>query len=306
MGFLGDIFGGGDSDYEAIQIPDFEEDKYFGQTQDILFPFGQNLLSGNIPEYYSPIGEIGGDIFENMLHSVETDVLTGANESLARMGVRGPRGADIAAKTLSSIIPKLRYEDLVRGLEGRQFLLGAGSDILSGVRSGSLDIMGMKNQYALQKAGLDIKQSLGQAELENSGGDLLSSLISTGANIYKTNKIGDILRGSAEGSSGGSSGGGDTASDVASMASTVASVMSLASMFSDICLKENITKIGKIKDLNIYRWNWKKGFEKMIGKTPNIGFIAQEVQKIYPSMVIKNEKGYLMIKYKELFEKEFN
>jgi len=68
---------------------------------------------------------------------------------------------------------------------------------------------------------------------------------------------------------------------------------------SDIRLKKNITKVGKLKNgLNIYKWEW-KSFAKTLGmplKT-TIGVMAQEVQKLKPEAVHEHESGYLMVDY---------
>jgi len=60
-------------------------------------------------------------------------------------------------------------------------------------------------------------------------------------------------------------------------------------------LKEYMVKIGKIDDINIYKFNF-------IGKNvTEIGVIAQEIQEIKPECVITGEDGYLRVKYDKLF-----
>ena len=71
---------------------------------------------------------------------------------------------------------------------------------------------------------------------------------------------------------------------------------------SDKRLKKNITKIGKFKSgLNIYKWEWKEGAEKL-GADMNhtIGVIAQEVKDMFPNAVVKMDNGYYAVKYSEL------
>lgn len=71
---------------------------------------------------------------------------------------------------------------------------------------------------------------------------------------------------------------------------------------SDKRLKKNITKIGKFKSgLNIYKWEWKEGAEKL-GADMNhtIGVIAQEVKDLFPKAVVKMDNGYYAVKYSEL------
>ena len=61
---------------------------------------------------------------------------------------------------------------------------------------------------------------------------------------------------------------------------------------SDIALKENISEISssyeKVKQLNPVTFNWKEEQEK--GTDEQIGFIAQEVEKVYPELV-EGEEG---------------
>lgn len=71
---------------------------------------------------------------------------------------------------------------------------------------------------------------------------------------------------------------------------------------SDKRLKKNITKVGKFKSgLNIYKWEWKEGAEKL-GADMNhtIGVIAQEVKDLFPKAVVKMDNGYYAVKYSEL------
>lgn len=149
----------GDSKMEDINIPDWIEDPFYKKSQDELFPMGKNLLSGNIPEYYSPIGEMGGDTFNKFLQSSIGDITKSVQESSAAMGIRGPRGAAATAEAVGQISPALRYQDQRDAIEGRKFLLGAGSDILSGVRGGALNWMNQRNDFSLGATGLEMDKA---------------------------------------------------------------------------------------------------------------------------------------------------
>lgn len=66
----------------------------------------------------------------------------------------------------------------------------------------------------------------------------------------------------------------------------------IAAMASDERLKENIKLVGKLNNgMNVYCFNYKGQNQ------PQIGLIAQEVQKIKPEAVVENEDGYLMLRY---------
>lgn len=67
----------------------------------------------------------------------------------------------------------------------------------------------------------------------------------------------------------------------------------MAAMLSDERLKENIKPVGKLDNgLTVYEFNYKGD------NTPQIGLIAQEVQKVKPEAVTKTEDGYLAVNYK--------
>lgn len=81
---------------------------------------------------------------------------------------------------------------------------------------------------------------------------------------------------------------------VAQMAGTA---ISLAAIFSDKRLKEDLILVGKANNgLNIYLGKYTKESGLDDGKV-HLFLIAQEVQKIKPEAVIKNENGYLMVDY---------
>ncbi len=67
---------------------------------------------------------------------------------------------------------------------------------------------------------------------------------------------------------------------------------------SDIRLKKNIRKIGKtISGLNVYLLELKEWARKIVGSSPTVGVIAQEVMEIIPKAVIRGKHGYLMVDY---------
>ena len=77
-----------------------------------------------------------------------------------------------------------------------------------------------------------------------------------------------------------------------------------ASAFSDRRLKVDLKKIGTHSTgLNVYEWEWNaKAFVLGLDKHPRKGFIAQEVQKVFPKAVFEGSHGYLMIDYSKIKE----
>ena len=75
-------------------------------------------------------------------------------------------------------------------------------------------------------------------------------------------------------------------------------------MQSDRRLKVDIKKIGTHSNgLNVYEWEWNaKAFVLGLDKYPRKGFIAQEVQEVYPEAVFEDNHGYLKIDYSKIKE----
>lgn len=73
---------------------------------------------------------------------------------------------------------------------------------------------------------------------------------------------------------------------------TIGATGQFLALLSDKELKENLKKVGKLDNgLTVYLFNY-------IGdKTPRIGLIAQEVQKVKPDAVVENADGFLSVRY---------
>lgn len=82
---------------------------------------------------------------------------------------------------------------------------------------------------------------------------------------------------------------------------TAVSVGSL--FFSDPTLKENVEQIGTVCDLNLYQWDWVPETEgTIITACMNIGFMADEVEVIYPEFVMEFA-GLKVIDYHKLLDR---
>lgn len=69
-------------------------------------------------------------------------------------------------------------------------------------------------------------------------------------------------------------------------------------LFSDEDMKQNIEFIEKDKNgLNIYSFEYKNEFKELCGYGRYKGYIAQEVEKLYPKAVTLADNGYRMIDY---------
>ena len=61
--------------------------------------------------------------------------------------------------------------------------------------------------------------------------------------------------------------------------------------------KENTSGLDKIRQLKVFNYTFKKD-EK---KTPHVGVIAQDLQKVFPDAVKKGVDGFLTIRMENMF-----
>lgn len=93
---------------------------------------------------------------------------------------------------------------------------------------------------------------------------------------------------------GAAAGGGLLGAEAATAFGGSVGLGTILGLLSDRRLKENSVKLGQYKGLNWYRWDWTEDID-----LPNEGFIAQEVQSIYPDAV--NDYGYLTVDYRRIY-----
>ncbi len=73
--------------------------------------------------------------------------------------------------------------------------------------------------------------------------------------------------------------------------------------FSDPALKENVEEIGLIGNLKVYQWDWIKKAKKTIVRFyPTIGFMADEVEELYPEYV-SEYCGIKVVNYPKLLDR---
>ena len=76
----------------------------------------------------------------------------------------------------------------------------------------------------------------------------------------------------------------------------------------DTQLLEEIENIVKQKEfsngLGWYKWDWNDTAKELgFGKRPVEGFIAQEVEKLYPDTIIEKECGYKAIMFEDVLRR---
>jgi hypothetical protein len=130
----------------------YQEDPNFTETQTKLKDYGTGLLDGNIPDYYKAIGQSNSQEFQDLLSMNTKDVQTAANEAAAKSG--RARGGYLPAATsgaLADSAAQLRYSDYARSLQGKEYLLNTGNNMLSGVRSAAFGNQQQENAFDQNK-----------------------------------------------------------------------------------------------------------------------------------------------------------
>ena len=64
----------------------------------------------------------------------------------------------------------------------------------------------------------------------------------------------------------------------------------------------SLAGLAEISKLKVYSYNYKKDLKKL----PQVGVIAQDLRKIFPNSVTKDENGYLNIRWDEMFYASIN
>ena len=198
-----------------INLPSFYEDPLYRPTQEKLSSFGTGLLEGRVPSYYKDIGEAGGAPFEDVLRMTTRDISRGVGESLAKSRTsRGGLGASVIAEKVGDATTKLRWADMLRAIEGKQFLLGLGTRTQEGVRSSALQFGGQKNRFNISNASLELNMAQAEqaradqkkAQKSAMWSQILSGAIGAGSNLLGMGMYSSALKGGTSMLGGGGGG----------------------------------------------------------------------------------------------------
>lgn len=172
--------------------PDWYEDPYYKKTQDRLYDEGTKLLEGKPGEYYAPLGEVGGSMFEDVIAKSTRDITGAVNEDAAKRGMgRSGATSNAIARAVGDKTTELRWSDFLRAMQGRASFLELGNNMVSGVRSAGLTYQGQKNNFNLASTGYMADSAVKQYEADQiqSGqqaaakGNFFGSLIEGGMSL---------------------------------------------------------------------------------------------------------------------------
>lgn len=187
--------------YQPIQPPSYYLNKNFEPSQEYLNTLGQDIVSGNIPDYYSGIGESNSQEFQNYLNNALAKTGQTVSEQLSASGnARQGVGADIMARMANDISANYGYQDYTRALAGKENLLNLGTNLVSNVADRSLNESNAKNTfntnvYQTQESANQFKYNAKMTQKAQEDA-LLSSILSAGIGTVG-NMAGMYMMGSA-------------------------------------------------------------------------------------------------------------
>ena len=224
-----------------------------------------------------PLQRVLDDTISKTVNNVTSQYATG-----------GRLGSDAFGTALGEGIASGVAPTLANALEADASRKLSAVGMMPSILSSDLGLLG-----ALSGVGRE-EQALNQALLDRPAQSVAAS---NQANQQRINNLIAALGGAPTPTS-------TTQSSSPSNLDAITAIALAASAFSDRRLKVDLKKIGTHSTgLNVYEWEWNaKAFVLGLDKHPRKGFIAQEVQKVFPEAVFEGSHGYLMIDYSKIKE----
>lgn len=158
---------GGGSNASQYDPGEYDIRPEYEEAQKYMKELGIDIMGGNLPDYYKPIGEYGGPELEGVIGKAKGDISENVQTDIARRGVsRGGVGATAIGKATADILPGLRYADYERAMGARRGLLGLGVETMSNVKTGEFNVQQAQNQYLMDRFRTYAGVSGQQAQLE--------------------------------------------------------------------------------------------------------------------------------------------
>ncbi len=170
------------SNIEGWIPPEYYEDPIYKESQEVLKNLGFDILKGDIPEYYAPIGEIGGKEFENYLSLMKGDIEASVEAGAAKLGRRGGVVSSQIAEQVGEFSTKTRYADFLRAMEGRKGLLNTGRGVTEGVRGSAQQEQVNRSSFNLNKSGQMFNYLSALDKQEAAAGDSMGEMLSMALN----------------------------------------------------------------------------------------------------------------------------
>lgn len=193
------LFGDDDSpDYPMVDIPAYYQSPEFMEYQEYMGGYGKDILAGDIPDYYAPIGEYGSPQFEDVLQMTQRDVGRSVMEAEALRGGRAGSTPAVMGRAIGDVSTKMRWQDYLNAITGRKFLMSTGTGMIGDVTGNYLREQQLRNQYNLSRAQLEMRQEAGAFKIGESRrqaedamiADIIGSGLGTAGMLYGMEKWG--------------------------------------------------------------------------------------------------------------------
>jgi len=164
---LGDLIGKKDK-VNAPATPSYYTDPNFSGTQDFLRKYSEDILNGNIPDYYKGIGQtMDPSLMKDYVYSIGGDIQQRdlAQQALSGRARTGMSGDTIA--TVGGLSAEARMVDYLNSIEGKKWLMNAGMGGEQDVRNSAFGNMGDNNTFNQWKYSADLAQEKARAAQSN-------------------------------------------------------------------------------------------------------------------------------------------
>lgn len=214
-------------------------------------------------------------------------------------------GIDIVEQARVSPLYQAQLAGIGQAGQEAQELLQSQAAVTGGVRGGN--IQAALGDLSLQQ-NLARQEALGQAYQQQIGGlQGLAQLPTSSTQI--AGLMSGIGQTQAQGIAGGAQARQQATGQLLQLGGQVAgAAMAMPQgVFSDIRLKDDVVKIGgtSAPGINRYSWEWNGNAAKLGLTGHDSGYIAQEVEQVWPDAIIEHESGYKKIR-KDLIEERLN
>jgi hypothetical protein len=126
-----------------------------------LGTYGQDILKGEIPEYYQGIGEAGGQGYLDYAKLMSGDIQKVAAEQDAATGRSLGINQALANQTIGQQSSATAFLDYLNAKEGKKWLFGQGRGITEGVRDTGQNQGFAQNQFNKDVSELDLNRLFG-------------------------------------------------------------------------------------------------------------------------------------------------
>ena len=173
-----------EAEQTRLDALEFEESEDYKEIQGVQKDLGLGLLKGDVPDYFSAIGETGSREFEDMLALKNRDISQSVSESQAKGGIiRGGQHAAATAKAVGDSSVEARYDDYQRSLGGKEYLLNTGIGLTDQVASNAYTDARNRQDFKVNKNNaanmLDYKRADTDSQATASYMGIISSLAQT-------------------------------------------------------------------------------------------------------------------------------